>query len=139
MHAAELDQDLASEDPARVLAALARLEAPETGPYYPRARVTSLLGSESSDRVREAALRLVLTRGSHPLSEPTVQNLLATAPLGLYRTALATVATASFPSAAEDTLCWCFENRKAEAFRLANVAAVAALGPEVARRFVARF
>lgn len=139
MHAGRLDQDLTSEDPERVLGALARLEAPDAGPYYPRARVLGLLGPESADRVREAALRLVLRRGAHPVSEPAVLGLLSTAPLGLFRASLAILASVGFPSAAEETLVWCFEQRKAEAFRLATIGAVEPLGAEVARRFVARF
>lgn len=139
MHAGRLDTELSSEDPARVLAALARLEAPEAGPYYPRARVLSLLGPEQADRVREAALKLVLKRGAHPVSEPAVLGLLQTAPLGLFRAALVLVVGTGFPSAAEETLAWCFEHRSAEVFRLATVGAVEPLGPEVARRFVARF
>ncbi len=136
LRADRLDEELRSGDPRRVLEALRWLREPEAGPFYPRARVLSLLTSEAVDPVREAALAVILRHGQHPLDEPGITDLLTSCGLPLYRSALATVVSCAFPSAAEDTLRWCLERRPRESFRLAVLSVAASLGPEAARRLV---
>lgn len=134
----ELERDLASDDIVAVCRALRFLAGRHAGGYFPQGRVMALLGPRYPDRVRENALRVVLRRGIHPLEDRRVLDLLSTASRPLMARILPMIAELAFPSAAEDTLGWCWEQRLHLDDRQAILTAVSRLGPRVAKRFVSR-
>lgn len=134
----ELETALESRDPVEVCRTLRFLAGPRSGPFYPQARVMGLLAPGHPDRVRENALVLVLRKGQHPLEDRRVLDLLVTASRQLFARLLTHITELAFPSAAEDTLSWCWDTRLHLTDRKAVLRGAEALGPRVAQRFIAR-
>lgn len=137
MRADELDRELCSGSVPRVRRALQTLVEKGAGPFYPRARVLRLLADEHPDAVREAALRVVLQKGLHPLEEERIRTLLEESALPLFRMAVRWIGKHAFPSAASDALRHCWEVRGRTEEHLAILTALPALGASAARRFLA--
>lgn len=133
-----IERDLASDDVVVICRALRFLAGRHAGGFFPQGRVMALLSTRYPDRVRENALRVVLRRGIHPLEDRRVLDLLTTASRPLMARVLPMIAELAFPSAAEDTLGWCWEQRLHLEDRQAILSAVGHLGPRVAKRFVSR-
>lgn len=138
MRTPEIERDLASDDVVVVCRALRFLAGRHAGSFFPQGRVMALLSARFPGRVRENALRVVLRRGIHPLEDRRVLDLLSTADRPLLARLLPMIAELAVPSAAEDTLGWCWEQRLHLEDRQAILAVVGELGPRVAKRFVTR-
>jgi hypothetical protein len=134
----ELERDLASDDVVTICRALRFLAGRHAGGIFPQGRIMALLSPRYPDRVRENAFRVVLRRGIHPLEDRRVLDLLTTATRPLLARLLPMISELAFPSAAEDTLGWCWDQRLHLEDRQAILGAVGSLGPRVAKRFVAR-